>query len=86
MVIAARVSQRIGRLAKSDADRLRSVGCARRRLPTAPPALGFDRWKTLLARDKKVASGTIRYVLLDAIGEAVISADVSDDALRDILR
>ena len=85
MVVAARVSQRIGRLAKSDADRLEAL-VARASLPTAPPALGFDRWKTLLARDKKVASGTVRYVLLDAIGKAVISADVSDDALRDILR
>ena len=85
MVIAARVSQRIGRLAKSDADRIEAL-VARASLPTAPPALGFDRWKTLLARDKKVASGTIRYVLLDAIGDAVISADVSDAALRDILR
>jgi 3-dehydroquinate synthetase len=39
----------------------------------------------LLARDKKVASGTVRYVLLDAIGKAVISADVGDDTLREFL-
>ena len=54
-------------------------------LPRPAPALGFDRWKSLLARDKKVASGTVRYVLLDAIGKAVISADVGDDTLREFL-
>ena len=57
------------------AERLRAL-LARAGLPTAAPALGFDRWKTLLARDKKVAAGTIRYVLLDAIGEAVIAAGI----------
>jgi 3-dehydroquinate synthase len=84
MAVAARVSQRIRTLPASDGDRLVAL-LARAALPTAAPALGFDRWKTLLARDKKVASGTIRYVLLDAIGKAVISADVGDDTLREFL-
>ena len=59
---------------------------ARAGLATTPPALGFDRWKTLMGRDKKVAAGTIRYILLDAIGQAVISADVGDEVLREVLR
>jgi len=84
MAVAARVSHRVGRLPPSAVGRIEAL-LARASLPTAAPALGFDRWKTLLARDKKVASGTIRYVLLDAIGKAVISADVGDDALRELL-
>jgi 3-dehydroquinate synthetase len=39
-----------------------------------------------MGRDKKVAAGTIRYILLDAIGKAVISADVGDEVLREFLR
>jgi 3-dehydroquinate synthase len=85
MAVAARVSHRVGRLGEDGVQRLTAL-IARADLPTAAPALGFDRWKTLLARDKKVAAGTIRFVLLDAIGKAVISADVGDDVLREYLR
>jgi 3-dehydroquinate synthase len=85
MAVAARVSQRVGRLRGEDVERLVAL-IARAGLPTDAPALGFDRWKTLLARDKKVAAGTIRYVLLDAIGRAVIAAGIEDDVLREFLR
>jgi 3-dehydroquinate synthase len=51
----------------------------------APPALGFERWKTLMGRDKKVVAGAVRYVLLDALGRAAISTDVPDSILRDVL-
>ena len=84
MVVAARVSQRQGRIASADLDRLVTL-VARAGLRTDPPALGFDRWKKLMGRDKKVAAGSIRYILLDAIGRAVISADVDDGLLRDLL-
>ncbi len=39
-----------------------------------------------MARDKKVVAGTIRYVLLDAIGQAAIAAGIEDDVLREFLR
>jgi len=84
MVLAAEVSQRTGRIGSADARRLRDL-VGRAGLPVAPPALGFDRWRALMARDKKVQAGTVRFVLLDAIGEAVISADVPDDVLRELL-
>ena len=85
MVVAARVSQRVGRIARGDADRLQAL-VARAGLPVSVPALGFERWKSLLARDKKVALGTVRYVLLDAIGKAVIVAGLPDDVLAEFLR
>ncbi|HTQ01539.1 MAG TPA: 3-dehydroquinate synthase [Casimicrobiaceae bacterium] len=84
MVLAAEVSQRTGRIGSADVRRLRDlVGGAG--LPVAPPALGFDRWRALMARDKKVRAGTVRFVLLDAIGEAVVTSDVPDDVLRAVL-
>ena len=38
-----------------------------------------------MGRDKKVVAGTIRYVLLDALGRATLSADVPDSVLREVL-
>ena len=85
MVIAADVSRRLGRIAAADGDRLRRL-LARANLPVAAPALGFERWKALMARDKKVSAGAVRFVLLDALGKAAISADVPDSVLREVLR
>ena len=50
-----------------------------------PLQIAPDRWLELMGRDKKVAAGTIRYILLDAIGAAVVRADVGDEALREFL-
>ncbi len=62
----------------ADVQRLRTL-VARAGLPTDAPALGFDRWMALMGRDKKVVAGTIRYVLLDALGRASIDSAVPDD-------
>ena len=84
MVIAAEVSERLGRIDSRITERLRSL-VARAGLPVTPPALGFERWIALMGRDKKVVAGTIRYVLLDALGRATISKDVPDSILREVL-
>jgi 3-dehydroquinate synthase len=84
MAIAARVSQRVGRIRGNDVHRLEAL-IARAGLPASAPALGFERWKTLLARDKKVAAGAVRYVLLDAIGKAAIVTGIDDAVLRELL-
>jgi 3-dehydroquinate synthase len=84
MVVAADVSRRLGRIDAADVLRLRAL-VARAGLPTEAPALGFERWMALMGRDKKVVAGTIRYVLLDALGRAVVSADVPDAVLREAL-
>jgi len=85
MVIAARVSQRLSRIDAGSVERLEALVTGAG-LPVAAPTLGFERWKSLMGRDKKVVGGSIRYVLLDALGHAVISADVADDILGDVLR
>ena len=85
MVIAADVSRRLGRITADDDDRLRQL-LGRAGLPVVAPALGFERWKALMGRDKKVLAGSIRFVLLDAIGSAVVSSDVPDSVLREALR
>ena len=54
-------------------------------LPIDPPALGADRYLELMARDKKVEGGTLRLVLLRALGQAVIVRDVSRPKLKNLL-
>jgi 3-dehydroquinate synthase len=84
MVIAAEVSQRLGRIDATATARLRAL-VAGAGLPIEPPALGFERWKSLMGRDKKVRAGAIRYVLLAALGDAFVTADVPDEVLGEVL-
>ena len=84
MVIAARLSQRRGMLPAGDAERL--VDLLRRSgLPVAAPSLPLARWMSLMAQDKKVAEGAIRFILLEALGWAVIAGDVAQDDLAAVL-
>jgi len=84
MVQAAAFSARLGMISDSDAGRLsRLVALAG--LPVEPPRLGVARWLDLMGRDKKVAHGRLRLVLLRAIGEAVVTADFDPAALESFL-
>ena len=84
MVIAARVSRRMGLV---DEDCVtRTIGLLERAgLPILGPRLGADRYLELMGHDKKVEGGRIRFVLLKKIGEAFLSADVSEDILASVL-
>ncbi len=84
MVIAANVSRRHCGLAEADARRVEQL-VARAGLPVAAPSMPFARWMELMSIDKKVVAGAIRFVLLEALGRAVISAGVAEDDLRAVL-
>jgi 3-dehydroquinate synthase len=45
----------------------------------AVPAIPLARWLELMGRDKKVADGAIRFVLLEAIGRAVFRGGVRSE-------
>jgi 3-dehydroquinate synthase len=47
--------------------------------------LGADRYLELMGHDKKVEGGKLRFILLRAIGEAYLTADVGRDALLQAL-
>jgi len=85
MVLAARLSQRVCGLPTADAQRLAQL-VARAQLPVEPPRLPLTRWIELMARDKKVTGGIMRFVLLEALGRAVVTAAVKDDDLAAVLR
>jgi 3-dehydroquinate synthase len=94
MVLAAQLSAQLGMIAQVDATRierhLAEVG-----LPThLKDIAGFaqegladaDALMALMAQDKKVRRGRLTFILLEAIGRAVISADVEPALVRDFLK
>jgi 3-dehydroquinate synthase len=86
MVLAARLSARLGWADDAEADRLQAL-LERLGLPTAVPA-GLDP-QALVARmqlDKKAVSGKLRLVLWRGIGQAEVAPDVARDAVAAVLR
>ncbi len=85
LVMAADLSARLGWITRADAERCRSL-VARAGLPTRPPAgMQPEDFRRLMAGDKKVAAGQLRFVLLKAIGEAVLTAGFDDAKLGETL-
>jgi 3-dehydroquinate synthase len=94
MVLAAELSAELGMIGESDAARVKhhlaEVG-----LPThLQDIAGFaqegladaDVLMTLMAQDKKVKRGRLTFILLAAVGRAVIAPDVEPSLVRDFLK
>ncbi len=82
MVVAARLSARLGLAAVGDANQLAAL-LARFGLPVAIPGqLDPDVLLGHMRLDKKAVSGKLRLVLWRGIGRAEIVSDVPDDAIR----
>ncbi len=71
MVLATYASRAMGHLTDADVARVISL-LERAALPVVSPALGHDRYKALMAQDKKVDAGRIKFILLRALGDAYI--------------
>ncbi len=85
MCMAAEMSRRLGWLGAGDVRRIIDL-IGRAGLPVqAPSALSRERFLSLMAVDKKVQSGRLRLVLLEAIGRAVICGDFDSDILAGTL-
>jgi 3-dehydroquinate synthase len=83
-IMAADLSCRIGWI--SDRDKLRiKFLFERAQLPVTAPALGVEKYLQLMGLDKKVVGGEMRFVLLKAIGHAVIS-DAAPELLRQTIQ
>jgi 3-dehydroquinate synthase len=93
MVLAAELSAQLGMIAETDVARIQrhlaAVG-----LPTRLQDIaGFkqegladaDGLMTLMAQDKKVKRGRLTFILMKAIGQAVVSSDVEPATVRDFL-
>ena len=51
-------------------------------LPTHGPRLDTDSVLAAIALDKKVTAGSVRWVLLEDVGRAVIRSDVPQEVVR----
>ena len=71
MVMAARLSQRLGGVDEAFVARLTSL-IERAGLPVIAPRLGAERYLELMRIDKKSEAGEIRFVLIDKPGSAVM--------------
>ncbi|MEO5672305.1 MAG: 3-dehydroquinate synthase, partial [Ramlibacter sp.] len=83
MVMALRLSERLGMVDESFVDRM--VALLRRAgLPTVGPQLGADRYMELMRVDKKAEAGEIRFVLIDRPGHAVVRP-APDQLVREVI-
>ncbi|MEW5904878.1 MAG: 3-dehydroquinate synthase [Pseudomonadota bacterium] len=83
-IMAADLSHRMGWLSTAEVERVRKL-FIRTGLPVVAPQLGVDKYLDLMGLDKKVADGKIRFVLLQALGRALITAEVPQDKLKQTL-
>jgi 3-dehydroquinate synthase len=83
-VMAARLSHAMGMLDDADVARISAL-LQRAGLPVDAPALGADTYLDLMGMDKKVEGGKLRLILLRAIGQAYVSSDFPQAALRRLL-
>jgi 3-dehydroquinate synthase len=84
LVLAADLSRRMGQLEPAVFDRLVAL-LQRAGLPVDAPPIGAERALDYMRIDKKVKAGRVRLVLLKGLGAAELSADYSDNALRETL-
>ncbi|RYF67183.1 MAG: 3-dehydroquinate synthase, partial [Comamonadaceae bacterium] len=83
MVMAAQLSHRLGGVDATFVARLTAL-IERAGLPIQGPALGAERYLSLMRVDKKSEGGEIRFVLLDRPGSAVMRA-APDALVREVL-
>ena len=84
MLVAGRISHRLGIMDKNELSRLKAV-IARAGLPTSMPELNTERIIEAMRHDKKIAQGKIRFVLPRKIGEVFVTDEVSPRLVEEVL-
>lgn len=81
MSIAARISADRGAISSKTLEALTDFLSAFS-LPTAPPqGMGIEAFMSAMQGDKKVQAGQIRYVLLESLGEACVTAELDESEI-----
>jgi 3-dehydroquinate synthase len=84
-MMAADLSQRLDWISTEDVARIRHLLVCADLPDEGPPSLNPELYLQLMGLDKKVVGGKMRFVLLKAIGHAVVSGDVPEELLRQTL-
>lgn len=85
MVVAAQMSMNLGWLPQADYQRTVNL-LERSGLPIKAPPIGAAKARELMGMDKKVLAGQLRLVLLQGLGNAIITADYPADVLQTTLQ
>lgn len=85
MVLAAEMSMHLGWLPETDYQRTVKL-LAASGLPIKAPRIGAEKARELMGMDKKVLAGQLRLVLLQGLGNAVITADYPAEVLQATLQ
>jgi 3-dehydroquinate synthase len=80
MLMAADLSRRLGLIDRVLLERIHAI-LTRAGLPTQAPRIGAARALELMRMDKKVLAGTLRLVLLEKLGRAIVTGKYPSDAL-----
>ncbi|MBC7471123.1 MAG: 3-dehydroquinate synthase, partial [Ramlibacter sp.] len=83
MVMAARLSQRLGGVDEAFVQRLTEL-IRKAGLPVTGPKLGADRYLELMRVDKKAKAGAINFVVIDRPGHAAVRG-APDAVVREVI-
>jgi 3-dehydroquinate synthase len=76
MVMAADLSMRRGNINKNECDRIRNL-LLKAKLPVdSPENMSQEKFMQLMGVDKKVLDGRLRLVLLETMGQAIVTSDI----------
>ncbi|NVK39586.1 MAG: 3-dehydroquinate synthase [Gammaproteobacteria bacterium] len=86
MLMAADLSARLDWIDQTDVDRIEKILLDAHLPVKCPEGMTAERFKSLMAVDKKVLDGKLRLVLLRAMGEAVTTSDFALEQLDATLK
>lgn len=86
MLMAARLSEKMGWITTIDRERLHKLLLAARLPVAAPSDMGVEDFLRLMKVDKKVIDGQLRLVLLKPAGKAVITTEAPPEQLQEVIR
>ncbi len=85
MVMAARLSEKLGWINQSEVDRVIDI-IERANLPVrAPDSMSAERFLELMAIDKKVSDGVLKLVLYKSVGHAIVTNKYTEALLREAI-
>lgn len=84
MVMAADLSQRMGWISTEDLQRTKNI-IQRAKLPISCPKIPLDEFLSYMAHDKKVLNGQLRLVLLQQLGQAVITKEFDVEKMKQVI-
>lgn len=81
MVMAADLSYRMGWISADDVERTKRI-ISRAQLPIVCPKIPLDDFLGFMAHDKKVLNGQLRLVLMQCLGQAIITREFDPELMK----